>query len=99
MTKLKPGQLGDPTATAKPAAFTGSMAEAIENALNALLPADRQFDASVNTAEARDRRILFVAIAQGVCGHLQANAAAIEVKHSTGNDLTAAHGVTIGTDP
>jgi hypothetical protein len=96
---LKPGQLGDPAAITKPTAFAGSMAEAIENALNALLPSERKFDVDVNTPEARDRRTLFVAIAQGVCSHLAATAGAVEVKHSTGNDLTAKHTVTIGSTP
>lgn len=96
---LKPGKLGDATATAKPAEFAGSMAEAIEDALWTLLPADRRFDKNVNTPEARDRRTLFVAIAQGVCAHLAQNAGAVTVAHSTGNDLTAAHRVTVGVAP
>jgi hypothetical protein len=99
LASLKPGKLGDPNATGKPADFAGSMAEAIEDALYELLPQDRKFDRNVNTPEARDRRTILVAVAQGVCGYLAQNTAAIEVKHSTGNDLTAAHGVTIGVAP
>lgn len=84
---LRPGGLGSPTETEKPSEFAGSMAEAIENALLALLPADRKFATNVNTPEARDRRALFVAIAQGVVKHLKENAAAIAVTHTTGTAI------------
>jgi hypothetical protein len=89
---LKPGDL-----TA--ANFAGSMAEAIENALWALLPADLQFDKADTSAQAQDRRRLFVAIAQGVVQHLVDHADAFAITHTSGNDLTAAHKLQIGHTP
>jgi hypothetical protein len=96
-TKLIPGALGAETAQGKPAEFKGSMAEAIEDTLNALLPADRRFDVNDNSAETRDRRTLFVAIAQGVVKHLAANPGALEITHTTG--AAATHKVEVKTEP
>lgn len=94
--KLVPGGLGAATDVGKPADFAGTMAEAIEDALWALLAPDRRFNKNDNSPEARDRRMLFVAIAQGVCGHLQQNAAAFTVTHTTGTAVT--HQVQIGVE-
>lgn len=70
---LKPGTLGD---------FSGSMAQAIEAELNAMLIADGlpplPIDAGQDT---RDRRRLFVAIARGVVGHLKANEASFVIPY------------------
>ena len=86
--KLTPGELGPETAQGKPQPFEGSMAEAIEDALNALLPSDQRFDVNDNSQRARERRTLFVSIAQGVVKHLKDNAAAFEVTHTTGQAET-----------
>lgn len=65
--------------------FAGSMAEAIEKSLNALLIHDGKDPLpTTETPETRDRRRLFIAIATGVIDHLQANADAFEVTHSSG---------------
>jgi hypothetical protein len=80
----------------KPPEFAGSMAEAIENELNNLLPADRRFVINDNSPDTRDRRMLFVAIGRGVVGYLSKNAEAF--RHSTGNDLNANHSISVA-DP
>jgi hypothetical protein len=78
MASLKPGAL--PSST-DPNAFAASMAAAIEDAYWNSLAADgkRIFDRTTNTESDRDRRRIFVAIAQGVTEHLRANAAALRV--------------------
>jgi len=64
-------------------AFESSMAQAMEQALNNLLPQiDRPQVPTEDTAETRDRRAVFLAIARGVVNHLVANAAAFEVRHA-----------------
>ena len=74
--KLRPGGMGlreaDGGPATKPSEFAGSLAEAIENALNALLVADDmdQLPVNNNLPETRDRRRLFVAIAQGLANYL-----------------------------
>ena len=81
MGKLKAGSMGSPNAAGKPAEFAGSLAAAIEDAYWAALGADGkdQFDRSLNQETDRDRRRIFVAIAQGVIGYLDANADAFKV--------------------
>ena len=72
-TQLYAGTLAD---------FNDSMAQAIENALNALmgtLPSAPQ--ELVN-----DRRKLFIAIAQGVINHLQSKQAAMQIDFHIGSD-------------
>lgn len=73
--------------------FSGSMAQAIEQALNALLAFDGKDQLPSGDAEAtRDRRRLFIAISTGVIEHLKANADAFTVVHdpadSVDHDLT-----------
>lgn len=69
--------------------FAGSMAEAMENALNLLLVAEgRPQVPTENTAETRDRRVMFLAIAQGVVNHLTANADAFRVVRGDGTPVT-----------
>jgi hypothetical protein len=89
--KLRPGKLGDAAVVGKPAVFVNSMAEAIEEELNKLMPAERKFATNDNSPETRDRRMLFVAIARGVVDHLSENAEAFT--HASGNDLTAKHAI------
>lgn len=86
---LKAGTLGPeswdgsfPTFTDKmPPQFRNSMAAAIEAALNDALDDDGKptFETEDNSAETRDRRVLFVAIAQGVINYLNSNEAAFKV--------------------
>jgi hypothetical protein len=78
MAPLKPGALSSPK---DPNAFAASMAAAIEDAYCNSLAADGKsvFDRSTNTETDRDRRRVFVAIAQGVTEHLRANADALRV--------------------
>lgn len=61
--------------------FVGSMAEAIEDALDALMQADDlpALDKNASDQTVRDRRRLFVAIARGVVQHLQQHKAAAKV--------------------
>ncbi|HZR27433.1 MAG TPA: hypothetical protein VFA71_01530 [Terriglobales bacterium] len=91
MSQLKPGGMGstsDPP-NAKPGDFANSMADAMEHALNTLLSNDgmNTFKVDTNSQEARDRRRLFVAIAQGVVRHLKDNAGAMVIKDSLNNVL------------
>jgi hypothetical protein len=74
---LRPGSMGAPDPTGgpagpKPPEFAGSLAESIENAFNALLVTDGMDPLPVdnNLPETRDRRRLFVAIAQGLTNYL-----------------------------
>ena len=72
-----------------PSEFPGSMAQAIEQSLNALLIFDGKDPLpTTETDEPRDRRRLFIAIAQGVIDHLQANADAFEITHHEGDSIT-----------
>jgi hypothetical protein len=89
--KLKPG--------GQAAAFAGSMAAAMEAALDDLLDDEgRPHVSTDDTAETRDRRILFLAIARGIVDHLVANEAAFEIENDVGN-LLANHNVRIRHDP
>lgn len=64
-----------------PPEFVGSMAAAIETAYRNTLAADDKdtFDLNTNKETDRDRRRIFVAIAQGVVGYLAANQDAFRV--------------------
>jgi hypothetical protein len=59
-----------------PGTFAGSMAEEIEQAFNRLL--DHPLP-TADSKETRDRRRLFVAIAEGVIRHLDENGPALKV--------------------
>jgi hypothetical protein len=88
MAAIKPGAMGssaDPNT--KPPEFAGSMAEAIENALNDALSGDgmKTFAVNVNTQEARDRRRIFVAIAIGVVKYLKDNTDALSIFDASSN--------------
>jgi hypothetical protein len=78
--------MGPKGGSGKPADFAGSMAEAMEEALNKLLknetPSMNRFEVNTNSQEARDRRRLFVAIAQGIVRHLKDNADALWIENS-----------------
>lgn len=85
--QLKAGGLDD---------FAGSMAEAMDLALNAALVAEDKPPLDMtDSAEARDRRTLFVAIAQGVVNHLVANHDAFDVTQNDGLTELANHRVVI----
>lgn len=81
MADLKPGRMGPASSPQVPSAFTASMAQAMENAYRQSLVDDGKhpFETAGNSEEDRDRRRIFVAIAQGVVGHLAANTDAIKV--------------------
>lgn len=85
MADLKAGRMGSPASPTTPPEFAASLASAIEDAYWATLQADgkRTFDRTTNTEEDRDRRRIFVAIAQGVIGYLSANDDAFDVVGST----------------
>lgn len=88
MADLKAGGLGSRIDPAIPAAFANSMAAAMESALNSLLASEGNPTVPVdNTPESRDRRILFLAIAQGVVNHLAANADAFHIRNSSGDPV------------
>jgi hypothetical protein len=99
---LKPGGMGEAGADlgAMPTGFAGSMAEAIEAAFDQLLGLDgmNTFVRQTNSNDARDRRRLLTAIAQGVVRHLVEHPGAIQVSFvdSAGNTVTAS--VTIKAD-
>lgn len=85
---IKPGDL-DP-----PAAFMGSMAAEIEAELNRLLTNDHLDPLPMDeSAETRDRRRLFVAIARGVVRHLVENRTAITVALGGGATVSPAFDV------
>lgn len=86
MAQLRPGRMGkasDP-AGARPPDFANSMADAMDTAFHNLLLAEsmKTFEVNTNSKEARDRRRLFVAIAQGIVRHLKDNAGALVIKDS-----------------
>jgi hypothetical protein len=90
--QLKPGALGAASDPGNPAAFAGSMAAAIESALNALLLAEGRPALPIdNSAETRDRRMLFVAIAQGVVNHLAAHHGAFVIRADDSTPLGNHH--------
>jgi hypothetical protein len=91
--KLKPGAL-DPF----PFSLTASMAEAMETALNNLLPkVDKPTVPVDNSDEARDRRVMFLAIAQGIVNHLVQNQAAFKIR-DVNNHPVGLH-IEIGHEP
>lgn len=102
MANIKPGGMGsnsDPHT--KPPEFAGSMAEAIENALNELLsnetPPMKTFEVNTNSREVRDRRRLFVAITLGMMRYLQNNMDGLEIFDSLDNPT--GEKVVMNTDP
>ena len=82
--KIKPGAMGLIGGGGMPSAFSDSMAARIESELNLILPFEGYdtFETGVNSTEARDRRMLFVAIAQGIVKHIADNKAAVHLKLS-----------------
>ncbi|MES9852185.1 MAG: hypothetical protein ABW170_10170 [Candidatus Thiodiazotropha sp. L084R] len=74
-SKIKPGTVAD---------FTDSMAAAMENALRQEYEAIK--DVPMPDTPDEDRHMLFVAIAQGVVGHLIDNLGAITVSVTTTQD-------------
>lgn len=95
---LKAGGLGAVGEPGIPGDFAGSMAKAMEDALNELLSDEegREPVSTENTSETRDRRIMFVAIARGILRHLDANQAAFDVTDNDG-DTISDHQVSIAT--
>jgi hypothetical protein len=82
---LKPGGLGDASEGSTPAAFADSMAAAMEVALNSLLTQEHKPPVPTdNSAETRDRRTMFLAIAQGIVNHLVANQEAFVITNASG---------------
>lgn len=86
MASLRPGTMGsaaDPL-NAKPPDFANSMADAMDSAFRELLVLEGMtpFDINTNARDARDRRRIFVAIAQGVIRHLKDHGAALTVVNS-----------------
>ena len=91
MEQLRPGGMGnasDPL-NARPPDFANSMADAMDTAFHTLLSKEgmKTFAVDTNSKEARDRRRLFVAIAQGVIRHLTDNAGALVIKDTTNTVL------------
>jgi hypothetical protein len=83
---LKPGLMGSANDASTPVEFANSMAANIEAAFSDLLEdAGLPRLADDNSKESRDRRRLFVAIAQGVVRHLveHQDAFTIHVPHDT----------------
>jgi hypothetical protein len=86
MAQLRPGGMGNTTdpLNARPPDFANSMADAMDTAFHQLLLDEgmKSFEVNTNAKEARDRRRLFVAIAQGVIRHLRDQAGALVIKDS-----------------
>jgi hypothetical protein len=101
MAALRPGGMGDRGNDASVfAEFENSMAQAIERALNELLVDEgRDPLSTANTTATRDRRLLFVAIAQGVVNHLVDNADAFRIEDNDGDTLNHHHVVIDRTGP
>jgi hypothetical protein len=79
--------------------FAGSMAAAMEAALNVLLVAEGRPPVSTDDSdETRDRRIMFLAIAQGIVNHLVGNQDAFRVVGDNGTPLINHH-IQIGHTP
>lgn len=93
------GAASDP-ADAMPADFAGSMAAAMEAALNDLLSADgmKTFPVDTNSQDARDRRRLFVAIARGLVRHLKDNGGAFAI-FDNATQTQNSENVQVQTDP
>lgn len=75
--KLKAGTLDDNK-------FSGSMAEAIEKAFEDVW--EEHYKTHLNKETEKDRRVLFVAIAQGVIRYLKANEDAFSIEISPENE-------------
>jgi hypothetical protein len=72
--------------------FANSMAAAMESALNTLLDGvDRPRVPTDNSDETRDRRVMFLAIAQGIVNHLVANQDAFTIVDDDGDTLNNHH--------
>jgi len=76
---LHAGNMGPASAASTPNEFIGTMAQRIEDAYWALLAPEQQFDRTTNTEQDRDRRRIFVAIAQGMVEHLHDHQGAFRV--------------------
>jgi hypothetical protein len=100
MSAMKPGAMGSSAnPNTKPPEFAGSMAEAMENALNDSLSSDgmKTFAVNLNTQEARDRRRIFVAIAIGVVKYLKDNTDALSILDPISNPT--GDSIVMATDP
>ena len=100
--KLKAGGLGtsipDGGGEGIPPEFAGSLAKAMEDALNQLLQEeDKPQVPTENTTETRDRRIMFIAIARGIVEHLTDNEAAFTI-HRDDDTLRTNHNVKIAKE-
>jgi hypothetical protein len=79
---LRAGMMGSPAdPTTVPPEFAGSMAAYMDAALDKVLQGEGMppLDLTGNTSDDRNRRMIFVAIAQGVVEYLAANSPALQV--------------------
>jgi hypothetical protein len=94
MADFHPGTLTTANGGSTPSSFGSSAAGLMEQKLHDLIAAmtgTAPFDMSVDDADARARRVLFVAIAEAVFEHLRDNAAALVIS-TAGNH---SHTVTV----
>ena len=86
MAALKPGALGSRSDVDTPTEFVSSMAAEMDAALSELLDEEdgKPLVTGGNSSTIRKRRLLFVAIAQGLVRHLTANQGALVIKDATG---------------
>jgi hypothetical protein len=86
MATLRPGNMGSATGlpNIKPSEFANSMADTMDSTFRELLILEgmHPFEIDTNSKDARDRRRIFVAIAQGVVRHLIDNSAALLIVDS-----------------
>jgi len=79
---LYAGAMGSAADASTPVEFQDSLASLIEDRYWALLDPDNRFDRTTNAETDRDRRRLFVAIAQGIVDYLHAHPGAFRVEPS-----------------
>jgi len=97
MTAFTPGSL-DTVAQKTPTDFATTAAGAMEQKLHDLVAAltgKAPFDLSVDDADARARRVLFVAIAEAVFEHLRDNSAALGIQPGGADSHTHAFNVVV----
>ncbi|HEV2415938.1 MAG TPA: hypothetical protein VGX27_14130 [Candidatus Dormibacteraeota bacterium] len=87
MANLKAGQMGDPSELRMPVEFADSMASYIEAAFDKANQGEGKPPLALdsNTSDDRDRRMIFVAIAQGVIEYLVAGQADFTIFDTSAN--------------
>ncbi len=98
-SKLKAGAMGGLGGSNNPSEYVNSLALEMEEALNDILVAEGRepIDTNNNDRETRDRRILFLAIAQGIVRHMKANQSAFRIRRA--DNSVSSNWIDLRTDP